>query len=232
MGIRKTLNMEREYIQDELLPLSGIQHFLFCRRQWALIHLENQWRENFLTVEGRILHEQVDDPLFTESRQGRIISRAVPIASYTLGLVGRCDMVEFTLSPNGIELPGRKGYYQPSPIEYKRGKPKREPVDEVQLCAQAMCLEEMLSTEIPGGFIYYGLTRHREQVLFTNELRALVQELCLEMHNYFKRMYTPKVKKSKACRSCSLYDICIPSLQGKKESASVYISSYIESLKK
>jgi len=223
--------MQREYTQDELLPLSGIQHFLFCRRQWALIHVENQWRDNFLTAEGRILHEQVDDPLFTESRQGRVISRAVPIASYTLGLVGRCDVVEFTLSSEGILLAGREGRYQPSPIEYKRGKPKHEPVDEVQLCAQAMCLEEMLSTEIPSGFIYYGLTRHRDQVLFTNELRTLVKELCLEMQGYFRRMYTPKVKKSKACRSCSLYDICIPTLHGKKESASAYISSYFEKLK-
>ncbi|MGB9591079.1 MAG: CRISPR-associated protein Cas4 [Candidatus Kryptoniota bacterium] len=220
--------MRSEYTSDELLPLSGIQHFLFCRRQWALIHVETQWRENVLTIEGKLMHERVDDPFFTEVRKGLIIARSVPVASYTLGLSGICDVVEFAQSADGVKLPNREGSYQPTPVEYKRGKPKREPVDEAQLCAQAMCLEEMLSVDIPVGYIYYGQTRHREEVMLTVELRRLVQEMTIEMHAYFKRGYTPKVRPSKACRSCSLADICLPVLQDNAISASAYIKQQLD----
>ena len=134
--------MKSEYQADELLPLSGIQHFLFCRRQWALIHVERQWQENALTAEGRILHKRADDPFFSERRKGIITARSVPVASYRLGLSGVCDVVEFTESVEGVKLPGREGLYLAAPVEYKRGKPKREPGDEAQLCAQAHCLEE------------------------------------------------------------------------------------------
>jgi CRISPR-associated exonuclease Cas4 len=221
--------MPREYTDDELLPLSGIQHFLFCRRQWALIHVETQWRENVLTVEGRIMHERVDDPFFAETRNGVITARSVPVASYTLGLSGMCDVVEFTQSPDGVHLPNREGLYLATPVEYKRGKPKREPVDEAQLCAQAMCLEEMLSIHIPQGYLYYGQTRHREPVELTESLRQLVREMSIEMHAYFQRGYTPKVKTSKACRSCSLAEICLPVLQENVSSVSKYIKQQIES---
>lgn len=218
-----------EYTPDELLPLSGIQHFLFCRRQWALIHVERQWQENVLTVEGKLLHKRTDDPLFTEKRQRLITARAVPIASYQLGLVGVCDVVEFSESPQGVQLPGREGLYLPAPVEYKRGAPKQEPSDEAQLCAQAICLEEMLSVSIPAGFLYYGETRHRLEVPLTAELRTLVREMSAEMHAYFKRGYTPRVKTSKACRSCSLAEICLPDLQEKLIPASRYIRQQIES---
>ncbi len=221
--------MPREYTDDELLPLSGIQHFLFCRRQWALIHVETQWRENVLTVEGRIMHERVDDPFFAETRNGVITARSVPVASHTLGLSGMCDVVEFTQSPDGVHLPNREGLYLATPVEYKRGKPKREPVDEAQLCAQAMCLEEMLSIHIPQGYLYYGQTRHREPVELTESLRQLVREMSIEMHAYFQRGYTPKVKTSKACRSCSLAEICLPVLQENVSSVSKYIKQQIES---
>jgi len=237
-----------EYTQDDLLPLSGIQHFLFCRRQWALIHIEQQWKENALTAEGRIMHKRADDPFFTETRNGVVTARSVPVASYRLGLSGVCDVVEFTpssvLHPSGtsrtpsptlgegwgegVKLPNREGLYLPAPVEYKRGKPKREPVDEAQLCAQAMCLEEMLSTSIPRGYLYYGQTRHREEVEFTTALRTLVQDMSAEMHNYFSRGYTPKVKTHKGCRSCSLADICLPVLQEKVIAASRYIKQQIE----
>jgi CRISPR-associated exonuclease Cas4 len=220
--------MKPEYTPDDLLPLSGIQHFLFCRRQWALIHIEQQWQENALTAEGRIMHERVDDPFFTEVRNGVITARAVPIASYRLGLAGVCDVVEFTASTDGVKLPGRDGLYLAAPIEYKRGRPKRDPVDEAQLCAQAMCLEEMLCTHIPRGYLYYGQTRHREDVEFTPKLRTLVQEMSVEMHNYFRRGYTPKVKTSKACRSCSLADVCLPKLQEKVGPASRYIQQHLK----
>lgn len=239
--------MTSEYTQDDLLPLSGIQHFLFCRRQWALIHIEQQWKENALTAEGRILHKRVDDPFFTETRNGVVTARSVPVASYRLGLSGICDVVEFTPSPlppsippfhssemggrmggESVKLPNREGLYLPAPVEYKRGKPKRDPVDEAQLCAQAMCLEEMLSTEITRGYLYYGETRHRVEVEFTSELRTLVLDMSAEMHNYFSRGYTPKVKTHKGCRSCSLADICLPVLQGKVVAASRYIQENIE----
>ena len=221
--------MKPEYTTDELLPLSGIQHFLFCRRQWALIHVEQQWKENVLTVEGRQLHKRVDDPFFTETRNGQITARAVPVASYHLGLSGVCDMVEFTESPEGVKLPGRSGLYLPAPVEYKRGHEKRDPCDEAQLCAQAICLEEMLSVSIPAGWLYYGETRHRLAVELTAELRGLVRSMAEEMHAYFQRGYTPRVKTSKACRSCSLADICLPELQEKVIPASRYIHQQIES---
>jgi len=220
--------MTSEYTQDDLLPLSGIQHFLFCRRQWALIHIEQQWKENALTAEGRIMHKRVDDPFFTETRKGVITARSVPVASYRLGLSGLCDVVEFTSSTDGIKLPGREGYFLVAPIEYKRGKEKRDHSDETQLCAQAMCLEEMLSTNIPRGYLYYGETRHRVEIEFTTELRALVKDMADEMHNYFSRGYTPRVKTSKACRSCSLADVCLPVLQEKVVAASKYIKQQIE----
>jgi CRISPR-associated exonuclease Cas4 len=190
-----------------------------------------QWKENALTAEGRIMHKRVDDPFFTETRNGAVIARAVPIASYRLGLSGVCDVVEFTPSPpagEGCKLPNREGLYLPAPVEYKRGSPKRDPVDEAQLCAQAMCLEEMLSTEIPRGYLYYGQTRHREEVAFTPQLRTLVEEMSAEMHAYFKRGYTPRVKTHKGCRSCSLADICLPALQEKVMPASKYIRQNIE----
>lgn len=217
-----------EYTPDELLPLSGIQHFLFCRRQWALIHVERQWQENARTVEGKLLHKRTDDPFFTETRHNLLIARAVPIASYQLGLAGVCDVVEFTESPQGVQLPGREGLYLPAPVEYKRGTPKADPCDEAQLCAQAICLEEMLSVEISQGFLYYGETRHRVEVPLSAELRKLVFEMSAEMHAYFKRGYTPRVKTSKACRSCSLADICLPELQEKLIPASRYIRQQID----
>lgn len=222
--------MVKEYSPEELLPLSGIQHFSFCRRQWALIHIENQWHENTLTYEGRLLHEKVDDPYILESRGDIFISRSVPIVSYQLGLIGICDVIEFVKDSKGVYLPQKKNNYQPYPVEYKRGKPKHEPVDEIQLCAQAICLENMLSTEISTGYIYYGLTRHRETVIFSTKLRDLVYQISQEMHEYFSRKYIPKVKPSRSCRSCSLHEICQPEIMNKKESVSVYIQSYLENL--
>lgn len=221
--------MIAEYTADELLPLSGLQHFLFCRRQWALIHVERQWQENALTADGRIMHKRVDDPFFTETRKGIILARAVPVASYQLGLSGVCDVVEFTEAADGIRLPGRAGLFQPAPVEYKRGKPKLEASDESQLCAQAMCLEEMLAATIPIGYLYYGQTRHRLAVPLTPALRDLVRQTVQEMHGYFKRGYTPRVKPFKGCRSCSLADVCLPDLQGTAVPVSKYIQQQIES---
>jgi CRISPR-associated exonuclease Cas4 len=220
--------VKSEYTQDDLLPLSGIQHFLFCRRQWALIHIEQQWKENALTAEGRIMHKRADDPFLTETRNGVITTRSVPVASYRLGLSGVCDVVEFTASLNGIKLPNRDGLYLAAPVEYKHGKEKYDHSDETQLCAQAMCLEEMLSFAIPKGYLYYGETRHRVEIELTAELRTLVKNMSDEMHNYFSRGYTPHVKPFKGCHCCSMADICLPELQGKVTTASKYIMKQIE----
>ena len=220
--------MKPEYRPDELLPLSGIQHFVFCRRQWALIHVERQWQENALTVEGKLLHKRVDNPFFSETRQGVITARAVPIASYRLGLSGVCDVVEFAESPEAVRLPGREGTFLPAPVEYKRGHEKQEPCDEAQLCAQAICLEEMLAVAIPAGYLFYGETRRRVAVELKPNLRDLVRSMAEEMLAYFQRGHTPRVKPSKACRACSLADVCLPALQEKGMAASQYIQQQVE----
>jgi CRISPR-associated exonuclease Cas4 len=220
--------MKQEYQPDELLPLSGIQHFIFCRRQWALIHIENQWQENVLTVEGKLMHTRSDNPFLAEARKGVIVTRSMPVACYRLGLIGVCDVVEFSAAQEGVHLPGREGFFQPAPVEYKHGKEKKDQSDVAQLCAQALCLEEMLSVGIPEGYMFYGETRHRLKVEFTPELRQLVERISEEMHMYFERGYTPRVKPSKACRSCSLEDICLPVLQEKVVPASKYIQTHID----
>jgi len=220
--------MTSEYPPEAWLPLSGIQHFIFCRRQWALIHIERQWQENALTADGRILHRRADDPFFTEKRKGVIIARSVPVSSPYLGLSGVCDVVEFTESPAGVQLSGREGRFLPVPVEYKRGKEKRDHSDEAQLCAQAMCLEDMLAVSIPVGYLYYGRTRRRVVVELTEELRNLVRKAAEEMHAYYRRGYTPRVKPTRACRSCSLADVCLPELQNRATPASKYIRQQLE----
>lgn len=217
-----------DYPSDTWLPLSGIQHFLFCRRQWALIHVERQWQENSLTAEGRILHGRVDDPFFTERRKGVIVARSVPVASPSLGLSGVCDVVEFTESPEGVHLPEHEGSFLAAPVEYKRGKSKQEPSDEAQLCAQAICLEEMLQISIPSGYLYYGQTRRRVAVSISTSLRDLVRKAAEEMHAYFQRGYTPKVKPFKGCNACSLADVCLPHIQNDADRASTYIRRHID----
>jgi len=217
-----------DYDQDDLLPLSGIQHFQFCRRQWALIHVERQWQENLLTAEGRLMHTRANQPEFVEVRDGVITSRAMPVASYRLGLYGVCDVVEFTPSMEGVKLHGREGRYIPVPVEYKHGREKKGECDEVQVCAQAMCLEEMMCVSIPSGRLFYGGTRHRYEVELNARLRDLVEKISAEMHHYFQRGYTPRVKPSKACASCSLKDVCLPVLTHGQNSASQYIQHYLD----
>ena len=216
-----------EYASEELLALSGIQHFTFCRRQWALIHVERQWQENALTAEGRLMHQRTDNPFETDVRSGLVTARALPVSSYRLGLYGICDVVEFHPSADGVKLHSRSGTYLPRPVEYKRGKEKHDDCDKAQLCAQALCLEEMFPVVIPAGSLYYGETRRRVEVEFTKDLRGLVERMAAEMHDYFARGYTPRVKTSKACRSCSLADTCLPRLQH-RISASQYIQQRID----
>ena len=167
------------YNEEDYLMLSGIQHFAFCPRQWALIHIENQWEENVRTFEGRVMHENAHNADFHEKRNGVIMVRAMKVFSREMGISGECDVVEFHPAPEGITLAGQKGTYIAVPVEYKRGKPKPHNADEMQLMAQAMCLEEMLMTRIPKGYLYYGETRRRTEVLFTEELRQSVRS-CFE----------------------------------------------------
>lgn len=215
------------YDEEEFLQLSGIQHFDFCRRQWALAYIELQWQENVRTVEGKLLHEKAHDTFAAEKRGDLIISRAMPVRSKELGISGECDIVEFQKSEDGIALHGREGLYRVTPIEYKRGKPKVGDADRLQLTAQALCLEEMLCCQIPIGYLYYGETRHREKVEIDEHLRTKVKEAFQEMHQYYARRYTPRVRWSKSCNACSLKDICLPVL-GKQKSAAAYIEKKIE----
>jgi CRISPR-associated exonuclease Cas4 len=201
-----------EYKEEEYLLLSGIQHFAFCKRQWALIHIEQQWQENLRTVEGGIFHEKAHDNTLAEKRGDLIISRGMSIFSRSLGITGTCDIVELHKSPKGINIFGRDGTYKPVPVEYKKGKPKENDSDAVQLCAQAMCLEEMLLCEIPEAFLFYGETKRRLKIILDNELRERVKTMTKEMHGLYDKRYTPKVKLFKSCKACSLTEICMPKL--------------------
>ena len=216
-----------EYAEDNYLMLSGIQHFKFCRRQWALIHIEQQWAENEHTVMGELMHKKAHDPYLVEKRKDLLVARSLPIASGEMGVSGECDVVEFRRCEDGIKLHGHRGTFAVYPIEYKKGSPKLTEEDKLQLTAQAMCLEEMFSTKIPEGALFYGETRRREVVDISEDLRQEVRELFREMHQYFDRKYTPKVKYSKACSACSLKDICLPKI-GKTGSVKTYIHQMLK----
>lgn len=203
--------------------LSGLQHFVFCKRQWALIHIEQEWEENVLTVEGHALHEKADDPFVRERRGDTIFVRAMPVHSSTLGISGICDMVEFTRDENGIPLDKEDGLYQVKPIEYKKGKPKKHDADILQLTAQSMCLEEMLGTVIDEAAMYYHEIKRREVVSITPELREKTKEMIQEMHHYYARKHTPRVKTGKRCLRCSLRDICLPEML-QREKVSAYMN--------
>ena len=216
-----------DYKEEDFLQLSGLQHFRFCRRQWALIHIENLWSENLRTVEGELLHQRAHNAAQRESRGNLLITRDMRVFSATLGISGACDVVEFHKSGSGIPLPGKDGTYQPNPVEYKRGSPRSDDANHLQLCAQAMCLEEMLCCDIPEGALYYGETRHREKVDFTEELRQQVKAALQEMHQLYQRQYTPKVRPSKSCNACSLKELCLPKLMQKKSVAG-YLQQHLE----
>jgi CRISPR-associated exonuclease Cas4 len=219
------------YAEEDYLQLSGIQHFSFCRRQWALIHIEKLWDDNLRTVEGTLMHKRAHDAFFTEKRRDVIITREMPVFSRVMGVSGKCDVLELHRDEDdGVVIFGRAGKWTPCPVEYKRGKPKTIDADRLQLCAQAMCLEEMLACrKIELGYLYYGETRKREPVALDDDLRASVSAMFKEMHGYFERRHTPRVKPTKSCSACSLKDMCLPRLPSAERSVSIYIS---ESLSK
>ena len=217
------------YNEESYLLLSGIQHFKFCRRQWALIHIENQWAENSRTVGGEIMHQRAHDSGQRERRGDLLITRNLRVSSPTLGVSGSCDVVEFRKSADGIVLPNEEGLFQPFPVEYKHGAPRADTANELQLCGQAMCLEEMLCCDIPAGALYFGETRRRVQVEFTPQLRQEVQDCLKEMHALFDRGHTPRVKPTKACNACSLKEMCLPKLM-RTVSVKTYIRKSMEEM--
>lgn len=217
-----------DFKEEDYLQLSGLQHFSFCRRQWALIHIEQQWAENLRTADGRILHEKAHDGSCREKRGDLLITRDMSIHSPTLGICGSCDVVEFYRGAEGIPLPGQEGLWQPYPVEYKRGAPKLTDADRFQLCAQAMCLEEMLCCQVPQGALFYGETRHREVVVLDEGLRSQVKALLTEMHDLYRRGRTPKVKPSKSCNACSLRELCLPKLARKHNVGEYLRKSVVE----
>ena len=211
------------YSEEEYLMLSGIQHFAFCRRQWAMIHIEQQWAENYRTTAGELMHKKAHDEGSFEKRGDLLIVRGLRISSSELWLSGQCDVVEFHRDDEGVKLFGYEGKWTPVPVEYKHGAPKEDNADELQLCAQAICLEEMFQIRISDGYLFYGENRRRSHVEFTEDLREAVKKAAGEMHDLFQKGYTPNVKPTKKCRACSLEDLCLPKLQ-----KTVKVRTYIE----
>lgn len=208
---------------DLYLMLSGIQHFLYCQRRWALIHIAQVWQENVLTTEGQLVHKIVDQPFLKEKRKDLLISRAMPISSKLLGLTGVLDLVEFHLTTSGVELSGRAGKWSPIIIEYKRGKKALNDAERVQLMAQGICLEEDFQTHLDYGYLYHNETDSREKVPFTKDLRQVTIEAARKMHDYYSRHYIPKAEFLPRCRMCSLYDECQPKLTQGSKSIGHYI---------
>ena len=202
------------YAEGDLLPLSGLQHLLYCERQAILIHVERVWADNIWTVDGTQGHETVTSGRH-EARGELRISRALSLRGLRLGVMGRADVVEFRRidddSYGGARILGWRGRWQVYPVEYKRGRPKQHRADEVQLCAQALCLEEMLEVEIAEGALFYGQTRRREVVVLDEELRAVTETATRRFHELFNaRVTPPAVYEKRRCDECSLFEICRP----------------------
>lgn len=220
-----------EYPDENLLMLSGIQHIAFCERQWALIHIEQQWSENKLTIEGHHLHEKVDNPFLKDSNKDVVTLRSLSLVSRRLGLYGIADVVEFVQTDNcqnSTTLNGKKGFWQPIPVEYKRGKPKPDERDEVQLCAQAICLEEMYKITINAGYLFYGETRHRHEVEFSLALRTKVEGYVKQMHYLYETGTTPLPEYKSHCKSCSLVEICLPKTFKRAGRVDDYLNDMLE----
>lgn len=213
--------------EEDYLQISGIQHFSFCRRQWALIHVEHLWKDNLRTVEGSLLHERTHDEGVSKKRVDLLTVRGMHVSSKQLGVSGVCDTVEFHRCTDGVHLFGREGKWKPYPVEYKRGMPKTQDADRLQICCQVMCLEEMLATSIQEGALFYGEPRRREEVIFTQSLRDMVRHEVEEMHKYAMRGYTPKVKVGPFCRACSLNELCLPKLC-KRISVTAYVEGKLQ----
>jgi CRISPR-associated exonuclease Cas4 len=209
------------FTEDELIPLSALQHLLFCERQCALIHIEQAWAENRFTAEGRIMHERVDET-GRESR-GRVRTvNGLLLRSLCFGLSGKADAVEF--HREGEDGSGDASVWRPFPVEYKRGKPKQNDCDLVQLCAQALCLEEMLEVAVPEGALYYGKARRRLAVVFDDFLREKAREAARRLHELISSGRTPQARYEKKCESCSMLSVCMPKVTGARRSVQRYMA--------
>ena len=219
------------FSEDQLLPLSALQHLMFCERQCALIHIEGLWAENPLTLEGGHLHEKVHAEDAGESRRDLRIARALAVRSLKLGLTGKTDVVEFHRLPEdappggAATLPHLEGRWRPFPVEYKRGRPKRNRCDEVQLCAQALCLEEMLNVSIAAGALFYGQTRRRFDVAFGPDLRSETAAAAARVHVLVDSGVTPPARREPKCEHCSLLQLCLPASDDSKGSVSRYMNA-------
>lgn len=205
---------------DNPIPLSALQHFLFCPRQCALIHLERAWAENALTAEGRLAHEAVHAPK-GERRQGVKVVTGMPLRSAALGLAGVADVVELRAGPGRALVP--------FPVEHKRGRPKAHRADEVQLCAQALCLEEMLGVPVPAGALFYGRTRRRQEVAFDEALRDLTRRTAAGVRAMLEAGRTPAARYEPArCDACSLLELCRPKALERPRPVRAWLARLVE----
>jgi CRISPR-associated exonuclease Cas4 len=216
------------YSEDDLLPLSALQHLVFCERRAALVHLEHAWDENVATVEGHHLHDSAHE-VGTDSRGDVRIARGLMLRSLRLGLSGKTDVVEFHLLPEGeaggAKLDGVDGQWLPYPVEYKRGRLRHEQSYAIQVCAQALCLEEMMGVAVPEGALFYGKTARRQVVAFDEDLRRETEKAAVQLRELFASRTTPKpVYVKNKCRQCSLVDVCLPKQTGSSRSVSQWLA--------
>jgi len=218
------------YNEEDLLPLSGLQHLAFCQRRWALVQLEQQWEENLFTAEGKLLHEKAHSAEI-ESRPEVLVRRTLPLRSFRLGLSGQADIVEFLpceAAEPGVPMPRRKGLWKPYPVEYKRTRDRHgSSAYRIQLCAQALCLEEMLQVPVPVGAVFDGKAKRREVVIFDEPLRHEVEQYAALMHEILLSGKTPRAVYTKKCESCSINPVCLPSVV-ESASASRYLTRSVE----
>lgn len=219
------------FTEEQLVPLSAVSHFVYCPRRCALIHLEQIWAENLQTAEGRVLHEKTDRG-GSESRGDIRILRSLRLRSLRLGITGIADVVEMhrvSQTDGGVTLPKVSGRWRPFPVEFKRGAAKNDQSYRVQLCAQALCLEEMLRVAIPEGALFSGKQQHRNSVIFDDGLRGKTESACRGLQELFAAGITPPPVYGKWCESCSLIEECRPKLLAKRRSANEWLQREMES---
>ena len=214
--------------QYDLLPISEVNHFVFCRRLFGLCCINTEWAENHHTIKGEIFHDRVHDSGTRDWRNGVLTLRGLSVVSHKLGMTGRCDAVEFRPDENGVPLHGEQGLFAVYPVEFKKGSHRSDGAAEAQLCVEAMCLEEMLYCRIPEGALYFGESRRRVTVQFNEELRTKVEKICREMHEYYQQQHVPKATPGKHCEGCSLSDLCLPKLMKRPKSVAHYISEVVD----
>ena len=216
------------FSEDDLIPISGLQHLVFCERQAALIHVEGHWADNAHTVVGSHMHNRVHMTGPRRERRGDlIIVRGLALRSLELGIVGIADVVEFhrCAAEEGVRLDGVSGWWMPFPVEYKKGRPKAHRADEVQLCAQAICLEEYFHCPVQEGALFYGKEQRRTDVLFDDELRASTVQAAMRFREIVVRGETPPAEYGKKCASCSLKEVCLPEASGEHRSARRFLDA-------